>query len=210
VQHISSGGTVEILRRARGIGANAALITGEASPHHLTLTDDSCAALDTNSKMNPPLREESDVAALRQGVADGVVTVLGTDHAPHSLDEKHDDFQHAPFGILGLETALPLYAEALVRSGAIDWPRLIALLTINPARLCGLDTRGLGILKTGGPGDITVIDPDHQWRYDVAQSASKSRNSPFNGWLLTGASILTIAGGTVRASLVGSERTKRS
>src|SRR5690606_10467400 len=139
------------------------LITAEASPHHLLLTDDACDGYNTMAKMNPPLRTQRDCDALRQGVADGVITILGADHAPHTPESKATDFESASFGIIGLETALPLYAEALVHSGAIDWPHLIALMTINPAKLCGLDQRGLGALAIGGPADVTLIDPDAPW-----------------------------------------------
>ena len=195
VQHISSGGTVEILRRARTNGGNAC-VTGEASPHHLLLTDRACEGYDTNAKMNPPLREDSDVQALRQSVADGVVTVLGTDHAPHTPDEKGQGFATAPFGIIGLETALALYVEALVDSGAIDWPRLVALLTIEPARLCGL--YGPGRLAVGGAADVTVIDPAMEWVIDPCNSASRSRNTPFGGRRVRGRAVRTIVGGQTR------------
>jgi dihydroorotase len=136
--------------------------------------------------MNPPLRTATDVQALRQAVADGIITVLGTDHAPHAVAEKARDFTAAPFGIIGLECALPLYAKALVESGAIDWPRLVALLTIEPARLCGLDGCGLGTLTVHGPADVTVIDPAMPWTIDAESFVSLSRNCPFDGWPVTG------------------------
>ncbi|MBQ71563.1 MAG: dihydroorotase, partial [Planctomycetaceae bacterium] len=164
-QHLSSGGSVEILRRAQADGVPA---TGEVSPHHLLMTDEACDGFDTHAKMNPPLREESDRQALVQGVADGVITVLATDHAPHTEAEKAEPFEQAPLGIIGVECALPLYAEALVASGAVDWPRLIALMTIEPARLLGLDSEGIGRLQVGGPADLTVIDPTCEWTIDAA------------------------------------------
>jgi dihydroorotase len=139
--------------------------------------------------------------ALRQGVADGVITVLGTDHAPHTVEEKEAPFARAPFGIIGLETAVGLYAEALVSSGAIDWPRLVALLTIEPARLCNLDRLGLGSLTVDGPADVTVIDPTLHWTIDAADSASKSRNTPFDGRQVVGRAVRTIVGGVIRWSL---------
>jgi dihydroorotase len=161
VQHLSSGRSVELIRAARAEGLP---VSAEASPHHLLLTHEACLGYDTAAKMNPPLREWEDVEALRAGVAEGVITVLATDHAPHTRDEKAMPFEEAPFGIIGLETALALYAEALVHTGLIDWARLIELLTVEPAHLCGLDRaargeNGLGELREGGPADLTVIDP---------------------------------------------------
>lgn len=195
VQHISSGGTVELIRRARAEGLP---VTGEASPHHLLLTHEACAGYDTHAKMNPPLREAADVEALRRGVAEGVVTVLATDHAPHAPEEKGLPFEQAPFGIVGLETALPLYAEALVHSGAIGWERLIALLTMEPARLCNLDRLGIGRLEEGGPADVAVIDPDEAWTITPGDLAGRSRNSPFLGRRVRGRIAATIAAGVVR------------
>lgn len=195
VQHVSSGGTVEILKRARVDRAQAELVTGEASPHHLTLTHETCDGFNALAKMNPPLREDADMQALRQGVAEGVITILGTDHAPHTADSKGVDFASASFGVTGLETALPLYAMALVETGAIDWPRLIALLTINPARLCGLDRLGLGRLAKGGPADLTLIDPDRQWTWRNDAAAGAARNSPFDGWSLKSRAAATIVAG---------------
>lgn len=193
-QHLSSGGSVDLLRRAREAGMP---VSGEVSPHHLLLTHEACEGFDTSAKMNPPLREQSDIEALRQGVADGVITVLATDHAPHARHEKDQPFEDAPFGIIGLESALALYAQALVQTGAIDWPRLIALLTVEPARLCGLDQLGLGRLAVGGPGDVTLIDPDHLWTFDAGQVASMSVNSPFLGRELQGRAMMAIVGGRV-------------
>jgi len=195
VQHISSGGTVELIRRARAEGLP---VTGEASPHHLLLTHEACAGYDTHAKMNPPLREAADVEALRRGVAEGIVTVLATDHAPHAPEEKGLPFEQAPFGIVGLETALPLYAEALVHSGAIGWERLIALLTMEPARLCNLDRLGIGRLEEGGPADVAVIDPDEAWTITPGDLAGRSRNSPFLGRRVRGRIAATIAAGVVR------------
>ena len=193
-QPLSSGGSVEILRRARADGVPA---TGEVSPHHLLMTDEACDGFDTHAKMNPPLREESDRQALVQGVADGVITVLATDHAPHTEAEKAEPFEQAPLGIIGIECALPLYAEALVASGAIDWPRLIALMTIEPARLLGLDSEGIGRLQVGGPADLTVIDPTCEWTIDAAEFASKARNCPFDGRRVSGRAVLTVVAGSI-------------
>jgi dihydroorotase len=195
VQHVSSGETVVMIRRARSAGQP---VSGEASPHHLHLTHEACARYDSRAKVNPPLRETSDITALRAGVADGTINVLATDHAPHSRDEKSLPFEEAPFGLVGLETALPLYAEALVDSGAISWPRLIALLTLEPARLCNLDRRGLGSLALGAPGDVTVIDPKLEWTVKADSLQSKSKNTPFDGRRVRGAAVATIVAGVVR------------
>jgi len=198
VQHVSSGGSVEIIRRARGEGRP---VTAEASPHHLILTDEACDRYDTSAKMNPPLRTRADVEALRAGVAGGVITVLATDHAPHTLDEKALPFEHAPFGIVGLETALALYAEALVTSGAIDWPALVALMTVGPAELCGLDALGLGRLVEGGPADVTLIDPDLAWTIRRDDLAGLSSNTPFLGRRVRGRAVGTVVAGRVRHEL---------
>jgi len=200
VQHVSTAGSVDLLRQARRDPAMREIVTGEASPHHLLLTDEACAEYDTAAKMNPPLRTQADVEALREGVADGTITILGTDHAPHTAEAKALDFEAAPFGIVGLETALPLYARALVEPGAIDWPRLVALMTENPARLCGLDRLGLGRLAEGGPADVTVIDPDAAWTIDAATFATKGRSTPFNGWPVRGRAIATVVRGVLAYS----------
>lgn len=195
VQHVSCKGTVECIRWARAEGMP---VSGEASPHHLLLTDAACEGYDTSAKVNPPLREAADVAALVEGVADGSITVLATDHAPHTAEEKGRAFAEAPFGIVGLESALALYAEALVESGAIGWERLIALLTIEPARLCGLEAMGLGMLKVGGPGDATLIDPGLEWTLTREELAGRSGNTPFLGRRLRGRAVATVVGGEVR------------
>ena len=195
VQHISSGESVEIVRRARAEGQP---VSAEAAPHHLLLTHEACAGYNTAAKMNPPLREQKDVDAIRAGVADGTITVLATDHAPHTTEEKKLPFEEAPFGIVGLETALPLYVEALVTPKLIEWPRLIALMTIEPARLCGLEQQGLGMLKVGGPADVTIIDPGASWTITASEFPGKSRNTPFDGRRVTGRAEMTIVGGEVR------------
>jgi dihydroorotase len=205
VQHISSAGTCEIMARVRDSKEARALITGEASPHHLLLTCDeiekpstsSRGSYNTLAKVNPPLREKKDVEALRQAVADGVVTVLATDHAPHAADEKALPFEEAPMGMVGLETALPLYIEALIATKAVSWKRLIAMMTIEPARLCNLDACGLGMLKVGGPADVTVIDPESSWTIRAADLTSRSKNTPFDGRKVKGRIAATIVGGRV-------------
>jgi dihydroorotase len=193
-QHLSSSGSVDIIRLARKDGLP---VTGEVTPHHLLLTHDACDHYNTLAKVNPPLREKSDITALIKGVADGTITVLGTDHAPHSAEEKSLPFEDAPMGLVGLETALPLFAESLVASGAISWPRLIALMTLEPARLCGLDALGLGSIKKGQTADLTLIDPKAKWTLDPAAMVGKSKNTPFGGRRLTGRAVATFVGGVL-------------
>jgi dihydroorotase len=195
VQHISSAGSVDIVRAARKAGQP---VTAEASPHHLTLTHLACDGYTTAAKVNPPLREQADVDALIKGVADGTITVLATDHAPHAPDEKALPFEDAPFGLIGLESALSLYAQALVHSGAISWDRLIRLMTLEPAVLCGLDKLGLGALTQGGPADLTLIDPDREWTITREELAGRSSNTPFLGRSLKGRAVLTLVAGRVR------------
>lgn len=178
VQHMSSGDSVAILEAAQRDGQP---VTGEVSPHHLLLTEEACDGYETNAKMNPPLRTRADINALKEGVARGVITVLATDHAPHPAETKDTDFVSAAYGIVGLECALPLYAKALIEDGVLDWPGLIAMMTINGARLCGLDRRGLGSLTIGGPADVTLIDPTASWTIDPDAFLSTGRNCPFAG-----------------------------
>ena len=183
VQHMTTCGGVDIVRRARADGQR---VTAEASPHHLLLTEEACNNYNTQAKVNPPLRTDEDIRALIEGIVDGTITVLATDHAPHASAEKARDFTAAPFGMIGLECALALYAKALVESGAIDWPRLIALLTIEPARLLGIDSIGHGHIAQGFPADVTVIDTNATWKIDSETFQSKSRNCPFDGWQVRG------------------------
>ncbi len=183
VQHMTTCGGVEIVRRARADGQR---VTAEASPHHLLLTEEACNNYNTQAKVNPPLRTDEDIRALIEGIVDGTITVLATDHAPHASAEKARDFAAAPFGMIGLECALALYAKALVESGAIDWPRLIALLTIEPARLLGIDSIGHGHIAQGFQADVTVIDTNATWKIDSETFQSKSRNCPFDGWQVRG------------------------
>ncbi len=198
VQHLSSAGSVEIVREAR---AQKQPITAEASPHHLLLTEEMCGGYNTQAKVNPPLRSDRDIHAIIEGIVDGTITILATDHAPHTSAEKARDFSTAPFGMIGMECSLALYIKALVESGAISWARLIALLTIEPARLLGIDARGHGRLEPGLSGDVTVIDPTVEWTIDADEFKSKSRNCPFNGWKVKGrASNVFVAG---RCLLIG-------
>lgn len=195
VQHISTAGSVELIRQARKYHQP---VTAEASPHHLLLTDECCRTYDTNYKMNPPLRTAADVAACIEGVKDGTLECLATDHAPHLAEEKELEFQFAPNGILGLEPALGLYIKALVEPGHIDWMTLIRLMTINPARIVQLNK---GTLAEGADADVTIIDPNLEWVVDLEQFKSKSRNCPFGGWKLKGRAVCTIVGGDVKWEL---------
>ena len=174
-------------------------ITGEVSPHHLLLTEEACADYDTHAKMNPPLRTQRDIDALIEGVADGTISILATDHAPHTPEEKEREFAVAPYGIIGLECALSLYIKALIDTDAIDWTRLIALMSTNGAQLCQLG--GKGHLAVGADADVTIIDPQHTWTIDPTAFAGKSRNCPFNGWEVKGRATTTIVGGDVKLAL---------
>jgi dihydroorotase len=191
-QHVSSGGSAAILRRARASGNP---VSGELSPHHLLLTDSACEGYNTQAKMNPPLRTARDIAQLKEAVADGTIDVLATDHAPHTAAEKARDFASAPFGIIGLDCALPLYAKALVEDGVIGWPRMIEMMTRTPAELCGLRADGIGALDIGSKADVTVIDPSHEWTIRIDEFASKSRNCPFDGWTVRGRAMFTMISG---------------
>jgi dihydroorotase len=191
-QHLSSAGSVRLLREARSRGVR---LSGEVCPHHIALTDEALSGYDTNFKMNPPLREQSDIDALLGGIADGTIEILATDHAPHAVYEKEVEFAAAPFGIVGLETAVGIFCEVLLhRRQVIDLPRLIAMLTANPAKLLNLDR---GTLAVGAPGDVTILDPGMAWTVDKDKFASKGRNTPFHGWTLRGRAVRTIVGGRV-------------
>lgn len=191
-QHISSARSVRLLRDARRRGIP---ITAEVCPHHIALTDGDLKTFDTNFKMNPPLRTREDIDEIIEGVADGTITILASDHAPHAPYEKEVEFDQAPFGILGLETELPLFLEILLHQRkAVTLPKIIEMLTINPARLLSLDR---GTLSVGAPADVTILDPDHAWTYDKNDSPSLSRNTPFHGMALRGRALTTIVGGNV-------------
>jgi dihydroorotase len=195
-QHLSAGASVRILREARERGIP---ITGEVCPHHIAITDEALQGFDTNYKMNPPLRAQADIDALIQGIADGVITILASDHAPHCAYEKEVEFDMAPFGIVGLETELGLFLDILVhKKKAIDLSRLIAMLTVEPAQLLHLDR---GTLSSGVAADVTLIDPDLEWIVDAGAFQSRSTNTPFNGWELKGRAVRTIVGGKTVWSL---------
>jgi len=188
VAHVSTAGAVELIRQARNRGLH---VTAEATPHHLTLTDEATLGFDTNTKMAPPLRSAADVEACRQGLADGTIDAVATDHAPHAVHEKEVEFTAAPFGVLGLETALPVVLD-LVRTETLTPLQLIRRLTANPARILGKDG---GRLDVGSPADVVVIDPERSWVYDPYKGYSKSRNSPWAGQTLQGRAVATIVAG---------------
>jgi dihydroorotase len=189
-QHLSSGGSVRLVREARSRGIP---VTAEICPHHIALTDECIGSFDANYKMNPPLRTQRDAEELIEGVADGTITLLASDHAPHAYFEKEVEFDQAPFGILGLETELALFLTVLVhRTKAIDIKRLIAMYTVNPATLVRLPK---GTLAPGRDADITIIDPDLEWTFRKEESFSRSRNTPFDGWELKGRAVHTIVAG---------------
>jgi dihydroorotase len=195
VQHVSSAWSVELIRQAKRDGQR---VSAEVCPHHLLLTDEACRGYDTNFKMNPPLRTAADVKACIEGVKDGTIDCLATDHAPHLAEEKELEFQEAPFGIIGLECALALFIKALVEPGHIDWMKLIDLMSTQPARIVNLNK---GTLQEGADADVTVIDPKRSWKIDPERFASKSRNCPFTGWEVTGRAVATIVAGQVKWEL---------
>jgi dihydroorotase len=189
-QHLSSAGSVRLLREARARGVK---ISGEVCPHHVALTDEAIQNFDTNFKMNPPLRAERDVAALLEGIAEGTIEILASDHAPHAKFEKEVEFDAAPFGIIGIETELGIFIDRLVhKNKAIELSRLVEMFTVNPARLLKIDA---GTLSPGAAADITLIDPNLEWTVNVDAFMTASRNTPFDGWELKGRAVRTIVGG---------------
>lgn len=191
LQHISSALSVELIRRAKKDGTR---ITAEATPHHLALTEEALASYDTNFKMNPPLRTEADRQAIIAGLKDGTLDCIGTDHAPHSPDEKDREFDYAPNGILGLETALPVCLKILVGEARCKLPHVIDLMTRRAADVLRLPA---GTLAPGANADVCVFDPTEQWTYDATMGHSKSRNSPWHDQHLTGRVHTTIVGGKI-------------
>jgi dihydroorotase len=204
--HICHMSARQSLRAVRAGKERGVRVTCEVAPHHFTLTDealDGPIKYDTNLKMNPPLREPADRDAMLEGIADGTVDAIATDHAPHHADEKMVEFDRAPFGITGLETAVPLVFDRLVQAGRISVKRAIELLSTNPARVLNLPG---GSLADGAPADIVVIDPDRRVTIDASRHVSKSKNTPFNGWELRGAVAYTLVGGRIVHRGVGVEK----
>jgi dihydroorotase len=192
VAHVSTADALKSIRRARRAKAR---VSSEVTPHHFTLTDEDMRDYDSNYKMNPPLRSKSDLEAIVAALADGTVDAIATDHAPHAVHEKDMEFERAAFGITGFETALALAITKLHRAERIPLSRIVELFTAGPARC--FDLRGRGSLVRGSIADVTLFDPNKKWTFDAAQSRSKSRNTPFDGWQLTGKIVATIVGGTV-------------
>jgi dihydroorotase len=191
VAHLSTRGSLEMVRDAKRRGVP---VTCEVTPHHFTLVDEDVRDYDTNYKMKPPLRSCEDRKALLAGFADGTVDAIATDHAPHAGSEKMQEFALAPFGIIGLETALGLALDRLLHGGFISLPRLVELLSVNPAKISGVDR---GTLKVGAVADITIFDPERRWTYDVNQSFSRSKNTPFDGYTFRGGPVATIVSGKI-------------
>jgi len=191
LQHITSRFSVDIIRRAKSRGVR---VTAEATPHHLALTEDALAGYDTNFKMNPPLRTEADRRALIEGLRDGTLDIIATDHAPHTPDEKDREFDHAPNGIIGLETALAVALDVLVRHQRFKLPLVVDLMTRKAAEILKLPA---GTLAEGAAADVCLFDPEEKWKYDAKTGFSKSYNSPWQGQTLTGRVKTTIVNGKV-------------
>ncbi|MYG18993.1 MAG: dihydroorotase, partial [Gemmatimonadales bacterium] len=192
VQHVSTREAVELIRVARERGVR---VSGEASPHHMALTEEAVRGYRTEAKMNPPLRSAADRLAVRQGLIDGVLECVATDHAPHHYEEKEREFDDAPFGIVGLETALAVCIGELVKPGDLPLFDLVERMSTAPARLMGIEG---GTLRPGSRADIVLFDPEEEWTVDPASFRSKSRNTPFSGWEVTGRVKRTIVGGETR------------
>ena len=195
IQHISTARSVELVREGKRRGIN---VTAEACPHHFSLTDECLRGFDSNFKMNPPLRTYTDVEAVIEGLKDGTIAILATDHAPHAPEKKLREIDQAPFGIVGLETLLPITIKSLIEPGHLTWPEVIRALTIEPAKLLGI---AKGTLAPGADADVTIIDPETRWTIDASKFVSKSRNTPFHGWEVRGRARTVIVAGEVRYTL---------
>jgi dihydroorotase len=192
IQHISTARSVELVREGIRRGVR---VTAEACPHHFALTDERLRSFDSNYKMNPPLRTWNDVEAVISGLKDNTIELIATDHAPHAREKKMREIDQAPFGIIGLETLIPITVTSLIEPGHLTWPDAIRKLTYNPARLLGIPK---GTLRAGADADVTIIDPDVRWEIDPSQFLSKSRNTPFGGWQVRGRAHTVIVGGEIR------------
>jgi dihydroorotase len=197
--HISTAGSVRMVREAKARGLK---VTAEACPHHFTLTEELTRGYNTHAKMNPPLRTMQDVQAIKEGLRDGTIDVIATDHAPHATQEKQQEFTEAPFGIVGLETALSL-TLALVDEGVLTLESAIDKLATAPAKAFSLNA---GTLAVGAPADVAIVDPNREWQVDPSRFRSKSRNTPFAGWKVRGRVTTTIVSGRVVFELDRSER----
>jgi dihydroorotase len=192
VAHVSARGSVELIRQAKARGVT---VTAEVTPHHLALTDEAVTSFDPRYKMNPPLRSAEDAQALRAGLADGTIDCIVSDHAPHAAAEKDVEFSYAPFGVIGMESLLPVVIKVLIEPGILTWPQAVAAMTVNPARVLRLSK---GTLAPGADADVTIIDPDLSWTIDAKKFHSKSRNCPFHGWPVTGKPTTVLVGGEVK------------
>jgi dihydroorotase len=197
IMHVSTLNGIEALRRAKLRGVR---VTAEATPHHFPLTDECLRTFDSNCKMNPPLRGKEHVEAVIAGLVDGTIDAIASDHAPHAKEKKMQELDQAPFGIVGLETALGLVVTRLIEPGHLDWPSALAKMTINPARILGIPK---GTLALGADADITIIDPKARWRVDTAEFRSKSSNTPFAGMDLVGRAETVIVAGRIEFQRVG-------
>jgi dihydroorotase len=195
VMHVSTAGSVELVRRAKRRGVR---VTTEVCPHHFTLTDECLRRFDSNYKMSPPLRGKGDMQACITGLADGTIDCICTDHAPHAPEKKMQELDRAPFGIIGLETCLPLVIQQLIEPGILTWPQAIEKMTINPAKVLGINK---GTLRPGADADVTIIDPSRPWTVAVGDFQSKSQNTPFIGWTFHGRADTVIVGGRVKYRL---------
>jgi len=197
VMHVSTEGAVSAIRRAKERGIR---VTAEVTPHHLTLTDETLRSFDSNFKMNPPLRSQEHVEACIEGLRDGTIDVIASDHAPHAAEKKMRELDQAPFGIIGLETALPVVITKLIRPGILDWNAVVEKMSLNPAKILGIHTGAgpKGTLQIGADADITVVDPDRKWTVSAEQFHSKSKNSPYIGWELFGKASAVFVGGVRR------------
>lgn len=189
--HVSTRGSVDLVRQAKKRGVK---VTCETCPHYFTLTDEACDGYNTNAKMNPPLRLADDVAAIKEGLKDGTIDAIATDHAPHHIDEKNCEFALANNGIVGFETALGLSITHLVKTGDLSFNEMLAKLTVNPADILGLNK---GSIDIGKPADVVVFNPDEEYTVNVAEFKSKSKNSPYDGWKLYGKPEYTVVGGRI-------------
>jgi len=188
--HISTRRSVELIREAKKRGVK---VTCEVTPHHFTLTEEAVRGYDVNAKMGPPLRTDDDVAAMKEGLVDGTIDAIATDHAPHHIDDKNVEFSAAANGLVGLETALPLTLR-LVKEKVITINEAISHLSTKAAQALNIPR---GTLQCGVPADVTIIDPDLEWTVDATKLYSKSRNTPFDGWQMTGAAIMTLRDGKI-------------
>ncbi len=196
ILHLSSRGAVALVREAKGRGAR---VTAEATPHHFTLTHEAMRDFNSSAKMAPPLREEADRQALLEGLRDGTIEVIASDHAPHYEAELQVEFDEVPFGVVGLETAVPLALDRLVHGGVLSLPQLISKFTAGPAKALGLP---LGTLAEGAPGDVTVLDPAREIAVDSEAFESRGRNTPFGGWRLKGCAVAAVVAGEVRMNRI--------